>query len=310
VDMQGRALARLRRQLWIERAVFLVVIAAGVAHHYGLLPGGRRACLIAADGHPVTVVASESDARRLLDEVKRAVGPPDQIAFAEKVTLHSVSAGRNPAASDAAAMEALSSRLHPVIPGVAIVADGQVVVGLPSQEEAVRALSLLQQAFAPSGLGVTTVFKENVHLEKRNIAADEMVTSAQAAVEKIRAGLKPKGIHEVKPGETGWKIALDSHVPLSRLAQANPDMDINRIRAGDRVNIPAEGAAITVIARKDVERETGLGPRRSVQVVRVTYENGVAVAREVVGHRRIAAEGGPLRRPRSPRAAGGTEVVR
>jgi LysM repeat protein len=245
----------------------------------------------------------------LLDEVKRTGGPPEQIAFAEKVTLHSVPAGANPAISAAAAMEALSSTLHPVIPGVAILADGQVVVGLPSQQEAVRTLSLLQKAFAPSGPGVTTMFKENVRVEKRNIAAHQMVTSAQAALEQIRAGLQPKGVHEVRPGETAWKIALDSHIPLSRLAQANPDVDINRIRAGDRLSIPGEGAAITVIARRDVEQETSAGPWRSVQVMRVTYENGVAVAREVVGHRRTAPEARRLRRPTSLRAAGRTEEV-
>jgi len=261
-------------------------------------------------------VASRGDARRLLDDLREAAGQAKAVTFAEKVTLHSVPASGNPVLSDAATMELLRSRLHALVAGVAIVADGQVVIGLPDQQAAVRTLALLQSAFAPPGPGVTTVFRENVRLENRDIAVERMAASPQVAVEKIRAGLRPKGVHEVKPGETAWKIALDSHVPLSRLAQANPGLDINRIRAGDRINIPGEGAPITVIAHQDIEQETSARGGRSVLVMRVTYENGAVVAREVVGHRRVGpaeappsqAERGPRRLTRA-RAGRRTEIV-
>jgi len=114
----------------------------------------------------------------------------------------------------------------------------------------------------------------------------------------IREETAPASVHEVRPGETAWKIALEAHVSVTRLAQANPGMDTNKLRAGDQIKIPGKAAPITVIAQKETQEPIGEGARRRLQVVRVTYENGAQVSREVIGYRRIVAPGNsPARRP-------------
>jgi LysM repeat protein len=290
---------RLRRRLWLERAFFLLVMAAMLAYHYGAVPGiGKRVCLVAVDGHPVAVVGTRAEAERLLKEIGRSAGPVEKVRFAQKVTFHSVAAEGNPVQPEAKAMEALASRLQPVMEGAVILANGQVVVVLGSKAEAAKTLSRLLSEFAPAGTGFRTVFKEDVKIEMREAPADRFAASAEAAVERIREETAPASVHEVRPGETAWKIALEAHVSVTRLAQANPGMDTNKLRAGDQIKIPGKAAPITVIAQKETQEPIGEGARRRLQVVRVTYENGAQVSREVIGYRRIVAPGNsPARRP-------------
>jgi len=285
-----RGVRRLRRRLWLERVFFLLVIAAMLAYHYGALPAiGRRVCLVAVDGRPVVVVATRAEAERLLVEIRRSAGPVEKVGFAQKVTFRSVPANGNPVQPEAKAMEALASRLQPVMEGAVILANRQVVVALASKAEATKTLSLLLREFAPEGGGFTTVFKEDVKVEMREAPADRFVASPEAAVAKIREEAAPASVHEVQPGETAWKIARDAHVSLNRLVQANPGLDTNRLRAGDQVKMPGKAAAITVVAQRETQEPIGGRGRRRLQVVRVTYENGAQVSREVIGYRPLAA---------------------
>jgi len=287
-----RGLRRLRRRLWLERAFFLLVIGGLLAYHYGALPGGRRVCLVAVDGKPVTVVATQREAERLLEEIKRDAGPVEKVQFAEKVTFHSVPADRNPVQGEAKAMEALAGRVQPVMEGAVILANGEVVVALASKVEATKTLSLFLREFAPAGGGFRTMFKEELRVESRRVPMDRFVPSPEAAVARIREETAPATTHEVQPGETAWKIALEAHVSLNRLAQANPGMDVNKLRAGDQVKIPGKASPITVVAQKELQQAVGEGPRRRMQVVRLTYENGAQVSREVIGYRPIGGARG------------------
>lgn len=292
-------LRRLRRRLWLERAVFLLLLLLLLAHHRGAWKGRRQAWLIAVDGRPVVVVASAREAKRLLQEVKRASVPAelsqqvdlDEVRFAQRVTLHRVPAEAHEVAGAAEAMGALASRLQPVVEAAAILANGEVVVALPETAEATRTLSLILQEFTPKGEGFTSVFKEEVRVERRLVPLDRYVRTAREAVAKIRQAEEPARTHEVKPGETAWKIALAEGVPLDRLQRANPGLDLNRLRAGAQVKIPGKGAPITVISQKEILEPGGEGPRRRLQVVRLTYENGVQVSREVIGYRPLPSQG-------------------
>ncbi len=300
-----RGVRRLRRRLWLERVFFLLLIAAMLAYHYGILPAvGPRVCLVAVDGHPVVVVATRAEAERLLREIRQSAGPVEKVTFAQKVSFHSVSANGNPVQPEAKAMEALASRLEPVMEGAVILANRQVVVALASKAEASKTLSLLLREFAPEGSGFTTVFKEDVKVEMRKAPADRFMASPEAAVAKIREEAAPVGMHEVQPGETAWKIALDAHVSLNRLAQANPGLDTNKLRAGDQVKMPGKAAAITVVAQKETQEPIGGRARRRLQVVRVTYENGAVVSREVIGYRPMAAPPDSAAGPLEGRAGG------
>ncbi len=275
---------RLRRRLWIERVFWLIVIGVIAAARLGVRPGGGRAVLIIANGQPITVVASRAEANRLLDELKTTPSVPGmKVRFAENVALHSVSASRNPIQPESEAMKALAARVHPVVRAAAIVTNGEVVLGLPNQDEAVKTLPGILRRFSPPGGNVIPFFKEQVRIETRDIPPDKLYLNAEKAIERIVDASAPKGEYEVRPGDSAWKIARQHQIPLSRLAAANPEVNINRVIAGQKLKIPGELPPLTVMARREIEEKLGEGPDAPVRKVRIIYENGAELSREVIG---------------------------
>jgi len=282
VRSQADDLSRLRRRLWVERVVWVCLLALIGALYFGLLPGGRRTTLIAVDGAPVAVAETRGDALRLLEEVKASSGlPAEKVSFAQKVSLHDVTASHNPPQSDSEAIGALSKALTPLVSAAAIVANGEVLLALPTEAEGVRTLSLILREFAPKEPTGTVYFRENVKIEMREVSPSLLYDSASAAMEKIVEGAAPKTSHTVKPGDSAWKLSRDYDVPIARLAVANPDLDLEHLQVGAKVRIPGELPPLTVIARRDVEEPVAPGSLR-MQRVRITYENGVEVKRQVI----------------------------
>jgi len=302
---------RIKRRLWLERVVLLLIIGVLAGLYLGALPGPHRVCLIAADGQPVTVVESRADAERMLDEIKANSGlPSDRVSFSQKVTLHNVSSLRNPVQSDSEAMKALSPALQVTTRAAAVVANGELVLALSDQEEAVRTLSLLLKRLSPAGPIASTYFKERIKVEMRDVAPDKVVESAEEAVRKLSEAASPKGEHEVKSGDSAWGIARQYGVSLNRLGHANPGRDLERLRVGDKLKIPGMLAGLTVVATKEIEEKVGEGPRQRAQKVRITYENGVEVSRQVIGRERLRVEGVAPPSERAPLPRRGRDIWR
>lgn len=283
---QSDTIDKLRRRIWIERAALFALFAILIGLYLGALPGGRRVCLVMVDGDPVVVLETRADAERLLDELRSTSGfPPERVGFAQQVSFHRVSAARNPVQSDAEAMEALSSKLDLSVSGSAVLADGELVIALPDKEAAVQALSLLIERLAPPGPNTTVFFKEKVEIETRDVPAARLLPSAEEAARKIIEAASPTIVHEVKRGESAWKIARDHEVSLRRLAYVNPGLELNSLRAGAKIKIPGPIPSITVVAQKEIEEQVGEGLDQRTQTVLITYENGMEVKREMIGRR-------------------------
>ena len=299
---------KLVRRLWLERLFWLLLVAGLVALYLGALPGGRRVTLIAADGEPLAIVPNRGDAQRLLDEVRSMTElPADKVDFAQKVTLHQVSVSRNPVQSDSEALKALCDKLDPVVEAAAIMAGGEVVLALPNLQEAVKTLSLLLEEFSPPGPSATAYFKERVKIDTRYVPPDKLYPTADKALEKIVEGSAPKAEHTVKRGDSAWKIANDYGVTLSRLAAGNPGRDMNMIQIGQKVKIPGELPPLTVIARREITEPFGSGASGRIRTVRITYENGVEVKRDVIG---LSAPRPAPRPPARPPTRGATDTWR
>ncbi|MDH4179496.1 MAG: LysM peptidoglycan-binding domain-containing protein, partial [Armatimonadota bacterium] len=201
---------------------------------------------------------------------------------------------------DSDAMDALRSRLRVVVPAAALLANEELVIALPNQGQAVRTLSLLLTEMSPPGPNVTVFFKEKVRVEVRDVPPDRLVGSPEEAVSRVVAEASPRTEHEVERGESAWKIARDYNVTLQRLGHANPELDLEALRAGAKLKIPGRLPPITVVARKEIEEEIGEGARRRTRKVRITYENGMEVKRQVIGGQRPGVSvpsAGPYREP-------------
>lgn len=90
------------------------------------------------------------------------------------------------------------------------------------------------------------------------VSLDQLQESRDAALDRRlerylrgRGGLAGVDTHRVRTGETAWSIARDRHgLPTWVLAAYNPDVDLDRLRIGDSLQVPvladtvAEAAAV------------------------------------------------------------------
>jgi len=179
-------------------------------------------------------------------------------------------------------------------------ADDRPVVALPDKEAAIQVLSLLLQRLAPPGLSTAAFFKESIRVELQDVSPDLLAPSAEDAAERIASAATAMIEHTVKPGESAWKIARDQHIPLRRLADANPGADLDNLWAGATLKVPRPAPPITVIARKEIEEQVEEEGYRRTRRVRITYENGAEVKRDVIGGRRPVPLAPPPARSREP----------
>lgn len=274
---------RLRRRLWRERAVFVVLLGAGVAYYYLAIRGVGGPCLIALDGQPVVVVKNRAVANRVLNEIKREAGEAEGLKFLQQVTFHHVAAEGNRIVSDVEAMRVLSPRLTLVVNGAGVFANDRLVFGLPNQQEAMRALSHLLKELSPPDPELTRAFRERVRVRDTPVPLSLFLPSADGVMDKVRAQTAPRGVHVVQRGESAWVISGKYHVSLEALAYANPNLDLKLLHAEDRITLPGEGPPLTVISWKEVEEPIRSGPfAGKTQTVRIAYENGRQVERVVI----------------------------
>jgi LysM repeat protein len=300
---------RLRRRLWSERVVLLVAVAILAGLYAGVVPGGRRVCLIAADGRPVVVVETRAQAERLLNDLRAGPGvPQDEVRFAQEVSLHDVSAVRHPVVTDLDALATLSEELDLVVRGAAILADGRFVTALPKAQEAVTVLSLLLREFSPPDPGLTPYFREQVRVEMMDVPPAKLAPSAEEALRQIIEESSSSVVHKVRSGESAWKIARFYSVSMRRLAQVNPGRDLTHIRVGDELHIPGSLLPVTVVARQEIVEPVEEGPPGRTRRVRITYENGIETKREVIGG--TVGSTPPLPRPSDPPRRGGPDTWR
>ena len=294
-----------RRRLWLERAVFLAVVALGLGYYFVVVRGVGGACLILLDSRPVVVVRNRAVAHRVLDGIKQSAGDLPDVAFLQQVTLRPVSGEGNPIVSDVEALRLLLSRLTPVVKGVGVFANDQLIVGLPNRQEAVSALSRLLTELSPRGPEVTRAFRERVRVAETQIPVRLYLDSADRVMEKVREMTAPRGTHAVQRGDTAWKISRIYHVSLDALAYANPGVDLGRLHEEDRLTIPGGAPPVSVIARREIEETVAPG---KTQTVRITYLNGRETERAVVRRSRREEPSRPAPRRRSvrrrPRAPG------
>lgn len=297
----GSGAGRLRRRLWWERAVFAVVLGAGLAYYYLIIRGVGGACLITLDGRPTVVVRSQAVANRVLAEIKQGAGKVEGASFLQQVALRHVSAEGNRLVSDVEAMRVLSPRLTVVVSGAGVFANDRLVFGLPNRREAVSALSRLLAEFSPRDPELARAFRERVRVSETQIPVSLLVPSADAVVDKVREMTPPRGTHLVQRGETAWKIAAQYHVSLEMLARANPGVDLKLLHEEDRLSLPGGGPPLTVIAWKEVVEPITTGSLAGKsQTVRLVYENGVKVETTVVRrpHREEPSRPESRRKPR------------
>lgn len=304
-------IARLRRRLWIERGcmVAAAVIAAGAWLYPVLLP---NAWAVYVDGKPVTAVEDRAAAQGLLEQLKQAPGAG--ASFVQEVRVDRVDPKRVPLVAPPAALEKLRESVKLRAERAVIYIEGLPVVGLPTQAEATRVLDQMKSVSAGDAeLTGTPKFKQQVEV-RTEPAEQDLWADADTAVALLKGEGGEARTVQVRPGDTGWAIAVRAGVSLEGLREANPGVNLNRLRAGQELNVAgSEGEAplLTAVAEAESTRTlvlpyqtlvhrhpklyigkriTKQGGRMGRQRVtyRIRYENGTPVEEKVVSRTVLA----------------------
>lgn len=285
----ARETQRLRRRLWLERSVFiLLLVPMGTMWLLPRLAG--EATAIQVDGRPVAVVESPAAAERVLETVKRhrAGDAAAEAVFGRPVTLTRAGRDAGVPVGEETAIRRLAAEVSVLAPRAVILVDGTPRVALPTEREAAAALALVKAHFAGQvdRLVEEPRFKQAVTIARREVPTELWKPNAEAAATFLREG--PEGspaTHLIVPGDTASAIAEKYRLTLEELQRLNPGMRVSRLRVGETLSVrsPRE-APVTVIVRARVQRlPRGLRvPGLRHGPAEVTYENGIPVAATAV----------------------------
>ena len=289
----AESLARQLRVLKTLVAVLVLALAAGVGDWMYQRHLGQPVTIL-VNGKPIAAVRNAEAANRLIEAAEAsAVGAA--YAGQTPIRVQQITLERAPANApldpdsdiQQRLMHTLTLRVHAWV----IVVNGHDSLGLPTQDAAEQTLDLVKQHFAqlPPDAPVVGVpqIMQKVKIVPRVIGLSRARPTPDAAAPYFWTP-PPAKTYTVRPGDTGYKIALSHHIPFSDFLAANSSQNMNALQPGDVVNVQRMPLLLTVQVEKKLaatQRVLPSGPaadagQQSVTYV-VTYLDGQETARTV-----------------------------
>ncbi len=131
---------------------------------------------------------------------------------------------------------------------VATVADGQEVL------DKLEASALANQGDATIK---SVEFLEDIKLEAGNVKIDAVKTPAEI-IAQVQAGKEAIKTHTVQKGESFWTIAKNYGITVSELQQLNTEVNPNRLKIGQVLNLTWLEPLINVVVVKEVTVEESI----------------------------------------------------
>ena len=188
-----------------------------------------------------------------------------------------------------------------------ITSDDKLVAYVRNRKIADNALSSLKDEYAVEGVSIeNTKFKENVIIEKVSLDVIDAVFCENKAelLSIIKEGTEEQKVHVVQSGDTVSGIAQRYGISSYDIVKANPEIDIDKLKLNQELNLVAPTQLITVqtlekvtysvpidyetvyqdsanIYKGDTKIQT-TGIKGSKEVVAtIVKENGIEVEREI-----------------------------
>ena len=138
--------------------------------------------------------------------------------------------------------------------------NGEYQFTVATAEEGQQVLDKLK-ADALANQGDATIksveFLEAVTLEEGNVKVDAIKTPAEVLAE-VQAGKEAVKTHTVQKGESFWTIARNYDVTVSELQQLNPEVNPNRLKIGQVLNLNCLEPLINVVVVKEITVEESI----------------------------------------------------
>ena len=289
---QTNALARQLRVFKLLAACLAAALALGGAAFLYLRHQGQPV-MILIDGKPVATVRNAAAANALITAAEKAkVGA----AFAqeEPIRMQKVSLLRAPSNAsqdpDDSVQAKLERRLTLRVPAFLILVDKRPSLAFPTPDAATQTLRLVQAHWAQMPPAAPVVgqpqITQSVSIEKRTVDT-KLLRSDPAQAASYYWTPPSSKTYTVRDGDLGSRIAARSHISLTDLIRANPNVNVNRLKPGDTLNVQKMPLLLTVRVRKTLVNTEKVHPGVAASVAgvqrvtyQVTYLNGEEVSRE------------------------------
>ncbi|MFO7154500.1 MAG: G5 domain-containing protein [Caldicoprobacter oshimai] len=193
----------------------------------------------------------------------------------------------------------------------AIVINGEPVCFLKTYEEAQEVLERVKNSYrsmveqSENAVLENIGFKESVEIKPQTVLYSNIV-DVDKAFKIVTTGTVEVEEYEVKEGDTLWSIARQHDLHVSDIQAANPDLDPEMIKPGQKLKLQAPKSLVTVVMREKVTyteeipfntvvkntsdlykgekriEQQGQNGQKQIEIY-ITRENGVEVSREKIG---------------------------
>jgi hypothetical protein len=287
------ALARQLRALKIVVLVLLLVMGLGTAYYEYQRHLGQPVTIL-INGVPVATLRNAAEANAQLASAEAAsVG--SAYAGQTPIRMQKITLQRAPAnaalSTDADAEQQIRKHLTLRVHAWAIIVNGKISLGLPTEDAADETLDLVKQHFAQ--MPPEANFVGDPEIMQAVKIAPKVISLSLARQDAASAAPyfwtpPPAKTYQVQRGDTGYKIALQHHISFTDFLAANAGTDVNHLKPGDLVNVQRMPLMLTVEVKKQVSKDQRIlpaGPASQAGLQRVTYVvtylDGVETARDV-----------------------------
>ena len=216
------------------------------------------------DGKKVGNVASKAVVTQALNEAQEAAETAsglDVVAAYNKVEVKAVHSFEKDVMTDAEVAAVVNEKVDWLVKGATVnVNNGEYQFTVATAEEGQQVLDKLK-ADALANQGDATIksveFLEAVTLEEGNVKVDAIKTPAEVLAE-VQAGKEAVKTHTVQKGESFWTIARNYDVTVSELQQLNPEVNPNRLKIGQVLNLNCLEPLINVVVVKEITVEESI----------------------------------------------------
>ncbi|NLX70310.1 MAG: LysM peptidoglycan-binding domain-containing protein [Clostridiales bacterium] len=203
-------------------------------------------------------VKSAAKGLKLYDEVIDNIRDrysDDQVYIKADIYFKEVQIDHNLLTSEELLKKALEEAIVVDTNAYAIVIDGKDVCYLKTREEAVEVLENVKLPYKQTVENKEDTelddieFKEKVDIQERIVMVSS-IADTEKADKIIRTGTDEIKEYEIDEGDTLWEIAKENDLRVEDLMAANPDLDPEKIKPGQKIKLQAVKSLLTVVTRE------------------------------------------------------------
>ena len=216
------------------------------------------------DGNVVGQVASKSVVTEAMNEAQEAAEAAyglDVVAVYNTVEVKAVYNIAKDTLTEEEVAAVINEQVDWVAAGATLnVNNGEYKFTVATVEDGQAVLDMLKEG-ALANQGDATIksveFLEDVTLESGNVKIGDVQTPAEI-VATVQAGKEAIKTHTVAKGESFWTVAKNHGVTVSELQKLNPDVNPDRLKIGQVLNLTWLEPLINVVVVKEVTVEESI----------------------------------------------------